>query len=125
MIFAVAIVMIVVGIGFGYYKFNNEVQASYLKDDGVAVKGIVLEESKSGRSGSSKTHYFDIGYQWEGTSYNHQISSKFNLYDVGEGVELLVDPKRPEEAMGEEDMNQGSYNWSLIIIALGGLIFLL
>lgn len=123
MIFTVAVVLILVGIGFGYYKFNNEIKASYLKENGVAVKGIVLEESESGKSGSSKTHYFDLEYQWEGTSYNHQISSGFNLYDVGEEVELLVDPEHPEEAMGEEDMSHGSHSWSFIILALGGFIF--
>lgn len=122
MIFAVAIVMIGVGIGFGYYKFNNEITAGYLVDNGVAVKGIVMAESESGKSDNT-THYFGLEYQWEGTSYNHQISSKFNLYDVGEEVELLVDPEHPEKAMGEEDMNHGSYGWSVIILALGSFIF--
>jgi hypothetical protein len=122
MIFGVAVVLIVVGIGFGYYKFNNEIQASYLKDKGVSVVGVVIEESEGGKSGG-RTHYFDLEYQWEGASYSHQISSKFNLYDVGEEVELWVDPEHPEEAMGEEDMGQGSFGWAFIIMGLGGFIF--
>jgi len=123
MIFAIAIAMIAVGVGFGYYKFSTEIQAAHLKDEGVVVKGIVMEESESGKSGSSKTHYFDLEYQWEGTSYNHQISSKFNLYDVGEEVELWVDSEHPEVAMGQEDMGQGSFGWAFIIMGLGGFIF--
>ncbi|MEP2668735.1 MAG: DUF3592 domain-containing protein [Cyclobacteriaceae bacterium] len=87
------------------------------------MKGIVMEESESGKSGSSKTHYFDLEYQWEGTSYNHQISSKFNLYEVGEEVELWVDSEHPEVAMGEEDMGHGSFGWAFIIMGLGGFIF--
>ncbi|MEQ8362885.1 MAG: DUF3592 domain-containing protein [Cyclobacteriaceae bacterium] len=123
MIFTIAIALIAVGIGFGYYKFNNEIQAAHLKEVGVAVKGIVMDESESGKSGSSKTHYFDLEYQWKGISYNHQISSKFNLYDVGEEVELWVDPENPEAAMGEEDMGHGSFGWAFIIMGLGGFIF--
>jgi hypothetical protein len=45
------------------------------------------------------------------------------LYDVGEEVELWVDPEHPEEAMGEEDMGQGSFGWAFIIMGLGGFIF--
>lgn len=123
MIFTVAIVLIVVGIGFGYYKFSRVTKASYMEDNGVAVRGIVVKESESRKSGSSKTHYFDLEYQWEGTSYDHQISSRFDLYEVGEEIELLVDPQHPEEAMGEEDMNHGSFGWAFIIMGLGGFIF--
>ncbi|MEQ9412280.1 MAG: DUF3592 domain-containing protein [Cyclobacteriaceae bacterium] len=122
MIFAVAGVMIVVGIGFGYYKFNNEMQAMYLKENGVAVMGTVLSESESAKSGD-KTHRFDLEYKWNTISYNHQISSKFNLYDVGEEVELWVDPENPDAAMGEEDMGHGSFGWAFIIMGLGGFIF--
>ncbi|HCM76943.1 MAG TPA: hypothetical protein DIS90_11210 [Cytophagales bacterium] len=122
MIFATSIVLILVGLGFGYYKFSNGQLARFLFEHGVKVTGTVVSESRSGKQ-AGETFYYELSYNWEDTPYVFKTSSKIDSYNVGDEVEVMLNPENPEEVLSPLDINKGSYMWSLIILTLGGFIF--
>ncbi|AWV97454.1 DUF3592 domain-containing protein [Arcticibacterium luteifluviistationis] len=123
-IFGVGVVLICVGLGFGYYKFEKSSTASHLKENGVSVKSVITDFSQGGKSPDNSYHY-TLEYQWEGKTFEYEASFKFREYKLGEEVEILVNPEEPEEAIinSHSDMDKGSYTWALILIGLGVFIF--
>lgn len=124
LIFLIAVGVIAVGLGFGYYAFSNAKKASYLMEHGIKVKGI-LESKSRGTGSSDRTYHYKIKYTWEGQELNYETSSKFETHNEGDLVELLINPDDPNEVVINDrlDMNKGSYSWSLIILLIGGGIF--
>lgn len=123
-IFLIAVAVIAVGLGFGYYTLSNNIRAANLEEHGVKVSGILDNKTRSSSSGNYTYHY-ELKYDWEGQELTYETSSKFESYGVGDKVELLVNPNNPEEVVINDpsDMGKGSFSWSLIILAVGGGIF--
>lgn len=120
----IGVVLILIGIGMGYYKFSRVQTANILKEKGVQTKGIVsfLERGKTGST--QRKDYYTITYNYNNVPYEYKTELSFVYYNINEELMLLVNPDNPSQAMlfNIDDLNKGSYLWSLFLMVMGVLI---
>lgn len=122
---SIAFVLIAVGFGMGYYKYDRVQTAKVLNEKGVQIKGIVTEVERGRLSEKiNRRDNYTISYTWEAASYNYKTSSKFSRYNINEELVLKINPDKPSQAMllSDEDLNRGSYLFALSLIVVGILI---
>lgn len=126
---AIGVVLILIGIGMGYYKFSRVQTAHILKEKGVQTKGIVsfLERGKRGNTGSTqRKDYYTISYTYNNVPYEYKTELSLVYYNINEELMLLVNPDKPSQAMlsSYEDLNRGSYLFALFLMVMGAMIIL-
>ena len=122
--FAVAIFLVLLGIGVGYYTFSQNQTSKVLDEKGVKVKGKVSFINRTDIKDIDKMNHYTINYSVNNKSYDYKTSLKYTYYIINEELVLLVNPDKPSQAMlmNEEDRNHGNYLWTLLFITVGILI---
>ena len=120
----IGIVLMLVGIAIGFTNFYN-IQHGKILANGERIAGIVVNEriSRSGSSNKTTTYYYTIEYQFNDQSYIYKTHLRFDQYDNGDRIEMMLNPNDPADAainIDEDLYGGGSYFWALILILFGG-----
>lgn len=121
---AIGTLLILIGLGIGYYTYSQNQMVKTLNEKGIKVNGIVSFVDRTGTKPIDRTYHYTISYSYGNNSYSLKTSFKYVSYLINEEVILLVNPDKPSQAMPLDEFNRetGSYLWTLFLIAMGVLI---
>ncbi|GGD36484.1 hypothetical protein [Flavobacterium orientale] len=121
---ASAVLLIMIGLGMVYYKYDRTQTSTLLTEKGVKTKGIVTEVFRGATQNTEKKDRYTITYYWEEVPYQYEIQLSLAHYARNEELLLLINPDNPSQAMlmSHETFNQGSYLFGLFLVVMGILI---
>lgn len=123
---SIAILLILGGIGLGYYTFSQNQNAKILTAKGVKILGTVSFVDRTKTNQNERMNHYTISYNYDNVSYTYKTSLKFIYYNINEKLTLLVNPDKPSMAMlsSDDDMNKGSYLWAIFLVFSGvGILY--
>lgn len=122
----IAILLILIGTGIGYYTYSQNQITKILSEKGVKANGTISFVDRTKTNQNEKMNNYTISYTYDNVSYTYKTSLKYVYYNINEEVTLLVNPEKPSMAMlsTDDDKNKGSYLWAFFMFISGvGILY--